>query len=521
MGEHVETRTVGGRRGSTRLAALVAAATLVGLSVVGAPATAQGAAAPPPVCEDRVNDTFAELLACVTLEGVREHQAALQTIANRFDGTRAAGYPGYRASVGYVVDQLQRAGYDPQIQEFPFERITDQSKMEQVEPTFRKYHVEDDFFAAEFSPEGEVQAPVQAVDLVLPPGEAPNTSTSGCELSDFRNFEPGNIALIQRGTCTFVSKARRAQIAGASGVIIFNEGQPGRTDALVPAGSATDIEIPVVFTTFAVGQQLANTPGAVVRIDVNVLHETVPTWNVIAELPGQTDEVVMLGSHLDSVLQGPGINDNGSGSSAVLETAIMMQNVRPLHTVRFAWWGAEESGLLGSIHYVENLSNAEIAEIAMYMNYDMIGSPNFARFVYDGDGDTFGTAGPDGSDEIEAVYHRWYDRHGLFSEDTAFSGRSDYGPFIAAGIPSGGLFTGAEGIKTPVQEQRYGGEAGVAYDPCYHQACDTVDNVNLEVLDQNSDLVAFAALFWAMEEDLPGGDAAPTATALVGHGHES
>ena len=175
-----------------------------------------------------------------------------------------------------------------------------------------------------------------------------------------------------------------------------------------------------------------------------------------------------------------------------------MRKVKPTNTVRFAWWGAEESNLVGSEFYVASLSPDELADIGLYLNFDMVGSPNYVRFVYDGDG-TIGPVGPAGSGAIEALFVDFYGDRGLASEPTPFDGRSDYGPFIAAGVPAGGLFTGAEGIKTAAQQAIYGGTVGTAYDPCYHQACDTFDNVNLQVLDLNSDAIAFATLTYAMD----------------------
>ncbi len=212
------------------------------------------------------------------------------------------------------------------------------------------------------------------------------------------------------------------------------------------------------------------------------------TRNVIAELPGRdNDNVILVGAHLDSVNAGPGINDNGSGSAAILETAIQMAKVKPRNTVRFAWWSAEESNLIGSTRYVDSLSQAELDRIALNLNFDMVGSPNFVRFVYDGDNSAFpvgpGAAlGPPGSGAIEALFHEYFASQGLASAETPFSGRSDYGPFIAKGIPAGGLFTGAEGIKTAAQAATYGGTADIAYDPCYHAACDTYANPNPTVL---------------------------------------
>ncbi len=225
------------------------------------------------------------------------------------------------------------------------------------------------------------------------------------------------------------------------------------------------------------------------------------TSNVIAETPGgRDDRVIVVGAHLDSVDQGPGIQDNGSGSAAILEIALQMADlgITPRNKVRFAWWGAEEDGLLGSQFYVNNLSRRDIKEIIMYLNFEMIGSPNFVRFVYDGDGSDTPLAGPNGSANIEDVFLNYFADQGLPVEATAFDGRSSYGPFILAGIPAGGLFSGDVGIKTVEQAGLYGGSAGDQYDPCYHLACDTFANISLEALDQMSDAAAHAILFFAM-----------------------
>jgi Zn-dependent M28 family amino/carboxypeptidase len=233
------------------------------------------------------------------------------------------------------------------------------------------------------------------------------------------------------------------------------------------------------------------------------------TYNVLAEKTGRNaDNVVMVGAHLDSVNAGPGINDNGSGSAGLLEVAENMAKVTPQNTVRFAWWGAEESGLVGSTFYVNSLSEEEQEDIALYLNFDMIGSPNHVFFIYDGDdSDLVGAGpGPEGSADIEKTFEAFYDGRGLPYKGTDFSGRSDYGPFIAVGIPSGGLFTGAEGIKTADEAALWGGVAGEQYDPCYHQACDTYDNVNLSALDANVDAVAYATLSYGMSTELINGE---------------
>jgi Zn-dependent M28 family amino/carboxypeptidase len=334
----------------------------------------------------------------------------------------------------------------------------------------------------------------------FPPGPTPSSSSAGCAAANFAGFVPGRVALIQRGTCGFHDKALNAQNAGASAVVIFNEGQPGRTDTIAGTLGTPDFHVPVIGTSFAIGEELHNLlAGGPVTVHVQTATESEirTTWNVLAETPwGDPDQVIVQGSHLDSVVPGPGINDNGSGSSYNLESAIqvMKMHVKTENKIRFAWWGAEEFNLLGSQYYVSNLSEAELAQIKANLNFDMIASPNFVRFVYDGDGSDTGTAGPEGSGEIEQIFADWFDSQGLASEPTAFNGRSDYGPFIAVGIPAGGLFTGAEGEKTAAQAAVYGGIAGVAYDPCYHQACDTILNLNDTAFDQMGDAAATALM---------------------------
>jgi Zn-dependent M28 family amino/carboxypeptidase len=222
---------------------------------------------------------------------------------------------------------------------------------------------------------------------------------------------------------------------------------------------------------------------------------------VIAETPGgDPNHVIVIGAHLDSVSRGPGINDNGSGSATILEVAEVFaaQGRVPRNKLRFAWWSAEEQSLIGSTFYVNSLSQAEKDKIELNLNFDMIGSPNFVRFVYDGNNSAGGGAvGPAGSGAIEQVFLDYFASQNLATDPTPFNGRSDYGPFIAAGIPAGGLFTGAEGVKTAAQAATYGGTAGQAYDSCYHLACDTYANNSNTALDQMSDAVAHAVLLFS------------------------
>jgi Zn-dependent M28 family amino/carboxypeptidase len=490
---------------------------LVRITTLAAILLATFAFAPPAMagknaCDNRNNNTFKKLLECVTLEGVRAHQAAFQAIADANGGTRVSGFPGYDASVDYVVSQLTLYGYNVTVQEFDFDYFEELSpaELEQTAPGAVTYGYGVDFFTMDYSGSspGGVTAPVEAVDLVLPPGPADNTSNSGCEPEDFNGFTAGNIALMQRGTCAFAIKAANAEAAGAVGAIIFNEGQPGRTDLLFGTLGGITVDIPVVGTTFALGNDLANTPGLVMRLRTETFFETRTTANVLAEsTKGDPNNVVMAGAHLDSVGEGPGINDNGSGSAALLEVAKQMAKVKPRNMVRFAWWGAEEAGLVGSEYYIFSLSDEELAQITLYLNFDMVGSPNHVFFIYDGDdSDGVGAGpGPAGSAQIEKTFERYFNSVGEPFKGTDFDGRSDYFWFIAADIPAGGLFTGAEGEKTAEEAAIWGGTAGVAYDPCYHQACDTFANNNDFALDVNSDAIAYAVLKYAMNtEDVNG-----------------
>jgi Zn-dependent M28 family amino/carboxypeptidase len=263
------------------------------------------------------------------------------------------------------------------------------------------------------------------------------------------------------------------------------------------------VDIPALDTTFAVGEELfklASAGSTTVHIVTQTFTETRTTKNVIADYPGgRMDRTVVVGAHLDSVPEGPGINDNGSGSAGILEIALQMKklNIKPTNHVRFAFWGAEEEGLHGSTFYVNQLSARQQKDIAVNLNFDMIGSPNFVRFVYDGDGSAFGTSGPSGSATVEDVFNDYFASRGLQTEPTEFDGRSDYEAFINAGIPAGGLFSGAEDIKTAQEAAIYGGTADTAYDACYHQACDDINNLNATALDQLADGAAHATLAFA------------------------
>ena len=492
--------------------ASVAAVVVTSSLIVAAPAVADHK-------DSKKSANSGSLTKAVTVNGILQHQRQFQTIADRNGGNRASGLPGHAASADYVAKKLKAAGYAVKRQKFtfPFFRQLEPATLTQLTPA--EQELETEIF--DYSGGGDVTGTIVPTnDLVIPASPEPS-STSGCEASDFEAApaEPA-IALIQRGSCDFAVKAANAASAGYDAAIIFNEGNPGRTDLSVGTLGAP-ATIPVVglsYTDAVAIVDQSSTEAVTARVTTSVeVDLNRETENVIADLPTKgkkvknADQVVVVGAHLDSVAVGPGINDNGSGSSAILEIAEEMSELKLTkkleRPVRFAFWGAEESGLLGSEHYVAALSDAQRAKIYANLNFDMLGSPNYVRFVYDGDGSNGGPSGPPGSAQIEDVFTGFFEKKGLASEPTDFDGRSDYGPFIAAGIPAGGLFSGAEGVKTPEEAVTYGGTAGEAYDSCYHSGCDTITNLSTDALQELGDAAAHATYVLTMSKKGLFGDA--------------
>jgi Zn-dependent M28 family amino/carboxypeptidase len=358
---------------------------------------------------DRVNTR--ELRRGVTVDGILEHARAFQDIAIANDGNRAATTPGYDASVEYVGNRLRRAGYRVTLDPFNFPTWTKNGPSTltrtDVEPDVT--YVEDtDYIVAQFSGAGDVTGPIfVAGNTVIPPPGGAGTSISGCAAADFAGMPAGAIALIQRGTCPFTQKYQNALDAGAAAVLIFNDGFPDR-EAPIATTAPTDNTIPAAMISNDIGEALAGTAGSTVRIVVDATTTPNEELNVIADSPrGNKNRTIVVGAHLDSVDEGPGINDNGSGSGGILEIAeqIATLDTKPRNRLRFAFWGAEEAGLVGSTAYVaEQVENGMIDQIEANLNFDMIGSPNFVRFVYDGDlsDSTPPPSGaPEGSRQIE------------------------------------------------------------------------------------------------------------------------
>ncbi len=433
-----------------------------------------------------------DLPAAVQGDAVFAHLQQLDRIAKEHGGNRAAGTPGYDASLDYVVKTLRDKGFDVQTPEFEFQRF--QVRAQSLAAGGRNLEVATLTYSPA-TPEGGITAPLVAV----PPDDTP-----GCEAADYAGVTVRDgIALVKRGSCPFSQKQKVAAEQGARAVVVYNheDGRPGGT--LGAPGP-----IPAVAVSKADGEALAAQPQPVTLV-VDSRTEKTMSRNVIAQTrTGATDNVVMVGAHLDSVPAGPGINDNGSGTAAVLETALQLGPAPQVrNAVRFAWWGAEELGLLGSEAYVEGLSAEARLDIALYLNFDMVGSPNPGYFSYDGDNsDAVGEpAGPQGSAEIEQVTNAYLEQIGVTPQGTDFSGRSDYGPFIARGIPSGGTDSGVEEKKTAAQVERWGGTEGEAFDKNYHAPGDTIDNINREALARHSRVVAYLTQRYSESTDgVPG-----------------
>ena len=405
----------------------------------------------------------------ITVQGMLGHLEALQAIADAHDGTRVAGSSGFDASTRYVADVLRATGYEVTFPstDVPFFEQRGPSAFEQIEPERRRWVDGRDFRATLFSASGDVRA---AIDRVQ----------GGCSGGDFADFRAGAVAVVEPSHACF----RRVQVvnaerAGAIAVIVVStavRGSPLRPTLVSPDG----IDVPVLSVTAETGEQLVE--RSVVRIRTNVSTSFRPVRSVVAELPESAGKnVVMLGGHLDSVMDGPGMNDNGSGVALLLETARWAAGLQPAPSVRFAFWAGEEEGLYGSWAYAHALSPDELERIAVYLNLDMVGSSNFITFVYEPSPAYSGM-----SHRVADLFARAIQDLGAESQPLDLQGSSDHAAFEDVGVPTGGLYSGSQEVKTPAQAEVFGGIADAKLDPCYHQPCDTIDNVSDRALRLHS-----------------------------------
>ncbi|KAF6743008.1 hypothetical protein DFP72DRAFT_1021496 [Ephemerocybe angulata] len=429
--------------------------------------------------------TTKALESLINRKNLLGHAEQLLKFSELSNGTRAFGSKGHEATIHYVKKLLERTGYyDVEFQTFTWPYSESTSKL-----TVDGQDVWTSTFT--YAPGGDVTAPIALV------------ANDGCQVSDYPVLT-GKVALIKRGNCDFGLKVAFAGGAGASGAIIYNNvdgrptggtlAQPTRPEGpYVPSAYITTADAAGFIEKINAGTEVSAT------IHATVINEDRSTSNVIATTKqGDRNNVIMAGAHSDSVPAGPGLNDDGSGSIAILEVALNLAKFRgPKNAVRFAWWTAEEFGLVGSEHYVAQLPEAERQKVALYLNFDMIASPNSGYFVFDGDGNATNVPGPSGSEVIESLYRSYFDSHSIKTGSAVFGGSSDYQPFVDVGIPSGGLMTGAGGVKTAEGAEWWGGEAGVAYDVCYHQKCDDIQNLRVDVWERNAKAIAHSIATYA------------------------
>ncbi|KUI23722.1 M28 family metallopeptidase [Mycobacterium sp. GA-2829] len=456
----------------------------------GTPTTAPSTQETSPAAVDYGN----ALRKKVTVDAMMGHLEDLQKIADAHDGNRALGTPGYDASVDYVVKTLRDKGFDVETPEFevrlPF------AEKPQLSVDGRAVEAKPLEYTIGTAPQG-VTGPLVAARVEDSPG---------CTASDYDGLPvQGAVVLVDRGECPFGVKEAVAAERGAVALVVANNVDGEVVNGTL--GEDADAKIPAVSVTKAIGGELRAAPGpTTLKLDAGVRTER--TRNVIAQTKtGSTSDVVMVGAHLDSVPEGPGINDNGSGVAAILETALQLgpePDIR--NAVRFGFWGAEEEGLLGSLDYTESLDEDQLKDIALYLNFDMLGSPNPGYFTYDGDQSAppnpeAGTPRvPEGSAGIERTLAQYLDEAGKPAEDTSFDGRSDYDGFTLAGIPAGGLFSGAEEKKTQEQAEEWGGAADEPFDPNYHKKDDNLSNIDRTAMEINGGGVAYSVGLYAQDQ---------------------
>ncbi len=445
-------------------------------------------------------DFAAALQKRVSTDAMMAHLSTLQDIARANGNTRAVGTPGYDASVDYVVGKLRDKGFDVQTAQFDARVFhADPGSVTIGGKTFEAH-------ALDFS----LATPLDGVSGPLV--NAPVEDSPGCTASDYDKLPvSGAVVLVDRGTCPFSKKEDAAVQRGAVAMIVADNVVEERMGGTL--GENTDVKIAVVSVSKADGARLREKSGPV-TVKLKAETKTIHARNVVAQTKtGSISDVVIAGAHLDSVPEGPGINDNGSGVAAVLETALQLgSSPQVRNAVRFGFWGAEELGLIGSRKYIESLDIDALKDIALYLNFDMLASPNPGYFTYDGDQslplDKRGApVVPEGSAGIERSLAAYLNSAGKTPQDTSFDGRSDYDAFTLAGIPSGGLFSGAEPKKSEEQAKLWAGTAGQPFDPNYHKSTDTFDQIDRTALGINGGGVAHATGLYA--QDLGGRNGVP------------
>lgn len=444
-------------------------------AVVAACAALSGCALGPVRSPDP--DLPRRLADAVSIETLDTHLRALQDIADAHGGNRAGGTPGYDASVDYVVKVLRDNGFEVQTPEYEVFAGAEGGRP-RLTVNGRDHRV-DQASLMITTPPGGVSA------VTLRPAQA-----AGCRSADYGSVSVrGAIAIVDDTGCSVVDKHQAAVDRGAVGLLVVNTADSGSRPGLFPPGYYRQLRIPVGVIDRDTSAALRRTT-APVRLVLDNRPVMKKSRNVLAQTKtGSTENVVMIGAHLDSSAAGPGINDNGSGVAALLDIAAALgPRPRVANAVRFAFWGAEENSVQGSTQYLRGLSSQQRQDIALYLNLDMIGSPNAGYFTYDGDQsgrlnpDIPVDAVPDGSAGIERTLSGYLNSAGVRPADMPLSRFTDYYAFLRSGIPVGGLTAGANQLKTEAQARLWGGRPGLPFDPNDHTPRDGIDNIDRDAL---------------------------------------
>jgi Zn-dependent M28 family amino/carboxypeptidase len=419
------------------------------------------------------------------------HMQQFEDIANKHGGTRQTGTPGYEASVGYVITTLRHSGFDVQLAEFELGIFRVLAESLTVNGTAVPAQAVE--YSGSTGPVG-IAGPLVAV---------PSDDSPGCDSADYDGLPTvGAVVLVDRGNCYLSDKVVAAASHGAVGMIIANDvDEKAFSGAFVEADR---VGMPVVYVSRSEGTRLRSQSGDV-RVVVDSRIEQVRSQSVLAQTEtGSTNDVVLAGAHLDSVRLGPGINDNGSGVAAVLETALQMGSLPPVqNAVRFAFWGGEEQWLVGSTSYAKSLDVESLKDIALYLNFDTIASPNTGYLTLDGDVSSATAPAmqpPEGSVGIELALTDYLAEVGKTAQDLPFDGRGDYEALARAGIPVGALCTGTEQAMSAHEARLWGGRSGLAFDPNYHTANDTLANVSRSALEVTGPAVAYLVGLYAQDQ---------------------
>ncbi|CAF0912270.1 unnamed protein product [Rotaria sp. Silwood1] len=464
----------------------------------------------------------------IRIEDLMYHLNELQRIANNTGNTRAIGTRGFTETVNYIYNYLVNnvATLEVFREQVPIQNFTikgDPILILSINDSNETFTYSTNLARSDFT-YVNYSAPINLTkfNLVVVPN-------NGCNDLDWQNVRGRAASVVVGGTCTSAEKGELANKYNASALLYYNHGLTTTSLAPVIIRLRQANKLPALFLSYAAGQKLVNVANLTnVNIWLQVEREDYPSFyveNICADTKeGNINETIVVGGHSDSVPVGPGINDNGSGTMAILVLATNLARLyqsgnytKYRYRVRFCWWAAEEIGLVGATYHAQQAKNSsvppgqQLQDYLINLNYDMLGSPNFMLGIYDGSTAKPGTpqSAINGSIRISEAFCNWFNTKNLPWDYTDFSGRSDYGPFLAAGIVAGGLFSGADETKTAEQRTKYeeklgqGGLTGAILDPCYHRACDTTDNINQLGYEKMVQAAAYMLEYLGQKDDLP------------------